>query len=545
MFSFEITPLANIFFVLTLIVFFSLFVVKNKNKDIVLHSILLVSLGFIFYADNFITFFIGWEMMSWSSYFIISLTANKQTLQKYIAFNIAAGFSLLGAIIVIYGFCGTFIYSQIDFSLVPPVYTMIVSVLFLVAIFIKSGVVPFHHWVVDSYNESNHIFTTILSAVISKVGIFTFLLVFTQITTIEYSEPILFDIIAWAGVITSIIATFKAINQDDMKKLLAYSSIAQVGYIITIMAIVGDESSSSAITATLYYTIVHTFVKLLLFVNIAAIIYVTNQMKFSNLGALLYKYPINFVLLVIGIIALAGMPPLGGFSGKFLIYTTLLQEKQALLLVAVMFSSASAFLYCYKLVYGIYLGQSTNAKDTQYKKIPFSFYIPQFISAFVVVLLGIFPSIIIPWINQILLSLNFEKLKFLSISNLYTPIASFNGFIVMVVFVILFIVILAIFISLKNKTKKVKNRYDISYCAEVPKENVNLHYGYSMGYELKKISFIKTILENSSTILWDKIKISTTHSASVIKNLYGLGVQNIIILFILFFTIILFIKVGL
>lgn len=541
MFSFEITPLANIFFTLTLIVFASLFVVKNQNRGIFLHSILLLALGSIFYANNFITFFIGWEIMSWSSYFIIAKTAQKQTLQKYIAFNIAAGFSLLGAIIIIYGFCGTFVYSNIDFSLVPPIYNLIIILLFLVAIFIKAGVVPFHHWVVDTYNESNDMFTTILSAIISKVGIFAFIIIFTQIITIEYIEPFLFDIVAWGGVITSIIATFKAINQDNMKKLLAYSSIAQVGYIITILAI----NSSNGITAAIYYSIIHSFVKLLLFVNIGAIIYVTKKTKFSQLGALIYKYPINFILLVIGIITLASMPPFGGFSGKFLIYTTLLEDKKPLLLAAVMFSSASAFLYCYKLVYGIYLGQSTNNKDNEYIKIPFSFYIPQFISAFVVIILGIFPSIIIPWINQILLSLNLKELKFISISELYTPIASFNGLIVISIFVILFIAILIIFISLKNKTQKVKNRYDITYCGEVPKENVNLHYGFGMGYELKRISFIKIILENSSTMMWDKIKTYTTHTSSVIKQFYSLNVQNIIILFVLFFTIILFIKVGL
>ncbi len=537
-FNFEITPLANLFFLLTVLVFSSLLFVKNKNKNIFLHSLLFVSLSTIFYASDFITFFIGWEVMSWSSYFIISSTASQKTLQKYIVFNLAAGFAILGAIVLMYGFCGSFIYNQIDFSKVPQTYSLMISILFLIAIFIKSGVVPFHYWVVDSYSESPDIFSAILSAIISKVGIFAFILIFTQIITIQNIQTNLLDIVAWAGVFTSIVATFKAINEDDMKRLLAYSSIAQVGYIITIMAIF----SSSAIESALYHTIIHTSVKLLLFINIASIIYITGKTKFSQLGGLLYKYPLNFILLVVGIITLAGMPPLGGFSSKFLIYTTLLEEKKALLLVAVMFSSASAFLYCYKLVYGIYLGQSTN-NNNEYKDIPKSFYIPQVIGAIIVIILGIFPSLIIPMFNDILVSLGFETVKFVSFFELTTRISSFNGGVIMAVFAGLFAIILVIFVSLKSKAIKPKNRYDISYCGEVPKTNVNLHYGFGMGEELKRISFIKIILENSSSSIWERIQKYTNDSSTIIKQLYSLGTQNITIIFLLLFTITLFIGV--
>ncbi|HIP61446.1 MAG TPA: sodium:proton antiporter, partial [Sulfurovum sp.] len=103
MFNFEITPLGNMFFVMTLLVFASLFFVKNRNRDLVLHTLLLASLAMIFYASDFITLFIGWEIMGWSSYFIIARTADRSTLQKYIVFNLGAAFALLGAIILIYG----------------------------------------------------------------------------------------------------------------------------------------------------------------------------------------------------------------------------------------------------------------------------------------------------------------------------------------------------------------------------------------------------------------------------------------------------------
>jgi NADH-quinone oxidoreductase subunit M len=531
--------MGNLFFGLTLIVFISLCIVKREPKDIPLHTLLLGSLGVIFYASDLITLFIGWEIMSWSSYFIIANDAKIKTLQKYILFNLGAGFALLGAIVLIYSFAGTALYSEIDFSKIPTNVGLTITLLLLITIFIKSGVVPFHYWVVDTYEESNNIFSAILSAIISKAGIFLFILMFAQIMGYsEIDEGFLFDIVAWLGVITSIVATFKAISQDSMKRLLAYSSIAQLGYIITVLAIF----KSSGVEAGLYHTVIHTMVKLLLFINIASIIYITGKSRFSELGGLIYKYPILFVLLLIGIIGLAGMPPLGGFNSKFLIYTTLLEEKKALLLTAVMFSSASAFLYCFKLIYGIYLGQSTDDK-TEHKKLPVGYYVPQVIGATILVILGIFPSLGTLVINPILTTAGFEPTIYQSLFELNGGFASFNGGMLMLIFGGIFATILLIAMVVKNKTIEAKDRYDISYCGEIPDPNVNLHFGYGVGEELRRISFIRVILQNSVEPYWERIAVMTKDSSLMLKKLYNLSVQNVGFLTLLFFTILLFIGV--
>jgi NADH-quinone oxidoreductase subunit M len=539
MFNFEITHLGNLFFGLSLIVFISLFFVKNQNRDIRLHILLLTALGFIFYASDLITLFIGWEVMSWSSYFIISKNANIKTLQKYIIFNLAAGFALLAAIALIYGFSQSVIYSEIDISKIPHYLYMPISILLLITIFIKSGVLPFHYWVVDSYEEANHVFSAILSAIISKAGIFLFILFFTKIIGYELLDEILFDIVAWFGVITSIVATFKAISQDDLKRLLAYSSIAQLGYIVTSLAIL----SGSGVEAALYHTVIHTFVKLLLFINIASIIYITGRRKFSELGGLLYHYPTLFILLLIGIIALAGMPPLGGFNSKFLIYTTLLEEKKGLLLAAVMFSSASAFLYCYKLIYGIYLGQPTQIKD-KYRKIPLGFYIPQFVGATILIVLGILPSLGTLEFNPILSSLGLDTTSYSSLFELNSSFASFNGGALMAIFGVVFVVVLAIVISMKNRVVNVRDRFDISYCGEVPDKDINLHYGYGIGEELKRISFIKVILKNSSSAIWQRVVNVTQDISMIVRRFYSLSSSHVGLVMILFFTILLFIGVA-
>jgi len=535
-FNFEITALGNLFVFLSAIVFFTTFFLQKNLKDVTLYLLVFISVCGIFYASNFLTLFIFWEMMGWLTYFIVKQTASKEISLKYIIFNIAGGFSLLFAIVILYGYSNSFYFYDIDIQAIPLDMQYLLASLLFITIFIKSGILPFHYWIVDTYQRSNHIFSSFLSAIISKTGIYLFIIVFIQIGGFELN--FIYDAIAVLGVATSIIATFKAINEDNMKRLLAYSSIAQLGYIVTIMVCLSVSSTSAA----LYYTIIHTLTKLLLFINIAAIIYATAQEKFSDLGALIYKYQYNFILLVIGIIALAGMPPLGGFSGKFLIYTSLLEHQKSLILIGVLFSSASAFLYCYKLVYGIYLGQEAK-RDTQYKKIPFGFYISQTVAALLLILLGVFPSIIIPYINTILQNLGLSQVMFIDIYSLNTTFGAFNGFAIMGGFGLIFAVVLVLF--LKGKVKSNKDRYDISYCGEVPNENTNLHYGYGMGRELSRIEFINLILKNSTKNFWNIIKSIIDDLAKLFEKIYFISIQNIVLLSFLFFTILLLFGVSL
>jgi NADH-quinone oxidoreductase subunit M len=207
-----------------------------------------------------------------------------------------------------------------------------------------------------------------------------------------------------------------------------------------------------------------------------------------------------------------------------------------------MFSSASAFLYCFKLIYGIYLGQPTHSKK-EYKTLPKSFYIAQFIGAILLVTLGIFPSLGVALSNPILISLGFEPTVYQSWFELNAGFASFNGGVLILVLVILFLAILAIVSSLKNRTVKVQDRFDISYCGEVPNAKNNLHYGYGIGEELKRVGFIKLILENSVAPYWEHLVMITNDSSLLLKKIYNLTVQNVGLLIIIFFTILLFIGV--
>jgi NADH-quinone oxidoreductase subunit M len=519
----KVTALANFF---ALLVAFSLLIISfiaNKYKlsraYYFLLYLLTASLLLIVYAHDYLLFFIGWEVMSIATYLLLAYNLTHKALVKYVVFAIASAMALLAAIMILYSANNSFLYADAHLSYMALSTTMsfVFVTLMLFAFFVKIGVIGFHFWLVDSYSESSNFFTPFLAAVVSKMAIYALIVLMVEVVGItEVPNKWLAYTLAIMGLLSSIIATFKAINEDEIKRLLAYSSIAQLGYIVTVL------SFADGVSGALYHSLIHTMVKLLLFINIAGIAYVTNKSKFSELGGLIYRMPQSFVLLLIGIIVLAGMPPLGGFASKYLIYNTLLESGNLLILAAMMFSSAAAFLYIYKLIYGIYLGHTTSKKLETTKEVPKSFLIPQYIVATIIVTLGAFPGLVIPYINKILQELHLTVLPHTSSAVLATKNGSYDGFVVISAFMILFAIVLALLLRLKNnKVRESKDRFDIAYCGEVPNEGTHLHYGYSMGKELRRVGFIGTILKHSSSVFYDFVSKQLFAFAGVFRKIYS------------------------
>ncbi len=527
--SLKATSLANFFAVLISFSFVMVLFLVSKYKltksFYALLALLTASLFLIVYAADYLLFFIGWEVMSITTYFLLSFTLSKEALQKYIIFAMTSALSLFIAILMLYSTEHSFLYTDAkeSFSAMGAGMQIAFTGLMLLAIFIKLGTIGFHYWLVDSYEESQDLFTPFLSGVVSKMGVYALIIFVVNITQPAY-------VLAVMGVMTSIIATFKAIQEDSAKRLLAYSSIAQLGYIVTVLAV------ADGMGAALYHSLIHTAVKLLLFINVAGIIYVTGRSKFSELGGLIYRMPQSFVLLLIGIIVLAGMPPLAGFASKFMIYTSLLDAKYLLILAAVMFSSASAFLYVYKLIYGIYLGHPTNKKLESVKEVPLSFLIPQYILSVILIVIGTFPALVVPYFNRIMEELNLKSIPFDNTATLASSYTQYNGLVVMAAFAVVFVLVLLFFISLRSKAKEVKDRFDIAYCGEEPNESTHLHYGAGMGKELKRVGFIAVILKNSSSYFYKFLAKQTLSLSEMIRKIYTgkLSVNfNIAIIFVI------------
>ncbi len=550
------TPLGE-FFCYLIIVSYILIKIAQKGEKFspsynILEVLLTLSMLTIVFADDFITFFIGWEIMTWSSYFLIAKSSQITTkaLQKYILFSLSSAFFLLAGMVTTYSVVKSFEFETISksFMSIPHTTQILIITLFSLSFFIKAGVIGLHYWVVDTYSKAPNLFSATLSAVMSKMGIYGLLLVYGRLVGFFELKEIFSTLfngttfgytLAWIGVVTSIIATFKAIREDEIKRLLAYSSIAQLGYIISAVAL----GNNFGVAGAMYHTLLHTIIKLLLFINVAAIIAQTGKNRFSELGGLIYKAPVSFVMLLIGIIALAGMPPLGGFASKFMIYNALLDAKFALVLVGMLFSGAASFLYCYKLVYGIYLGHPNSKEVENVKEVNTSYLIPQIFLSLLLILIGTFPGAFLYAINPILHSFHLESIPIESIGVMPSALGSYDGLFVMGAFGAIFVVLLLLVLKLRSKAVKNQDRFDISYCGEIPNEKTPLHYGYGIGAEIHRIKFVNMILKRSSSVFYESLSSQTQRVSQLFSKLYNGNIHSTAVVTLLFFTLLFFIGV--
>ena len=551
------TPLGTFFAYLSLISFL-LVTIAQKSKRLscnyyVLQLLLSLAMFAIVMAGDFITFFIGWEIMTWSSYFLISKSKgiDTKTLQKYILFSLTSAFSLIAAIVIAYSFANSFSFTAVSsaFGSMPLNIKVTLIVLFSLSFFIKAGVIGLHYWVVDTYSKAPDLFSSILSAVMSKMGIYGLFLVYGNIVGYVQLKNIFGTILngtdfgytlAWIGVATSIIATFKAITQDEVKRLLAYSSIAQLGYIIAVIGF----GTTYGVAGAMYHTLIHTIIKLLLFINVAAIVAQTGKNRFSELGGLIYRTPVSFVMLLIGIIGLAGMPPLGGFASKFLLYNAAIDTKFALILIGMLFSGAASFLYCYKLVYGIYLGHPTSKSLENTKEVGLSYLIPQIVLALLLVAVGAFPGAFVQVINPILKEFMLPLVPYEGLGVLHSAVGNFNGFFIMSAFVVIFVLILLLVWRINSKAKNNINRFDISYCGEVPSSDTPLHFGYGFGTDLYRIKFVNAILKRSSSRFYEPLATQTKKASELMSRMYYGNIHNTMLIILLFFSALFFIGVN-
>lgn len=554
--SIKETPLGIFFAYLSLISIFLVTIAQKTKKLTCSYHILQLLLSFamlmIVLSGDFLTMFIGWEMMTWSSYFLIikSQKTTTKTMQKYILFSLASAFFLIAGMVISYAYVGSFSFEKTSFvfGTIPFNIQIAIVVLFSLSFFIKAGVIGLHYWVVDTYEKAPDLFSSILSAVMSKMGIFGLFLLYGKIVGYTQLKEMFGTIlngtnfgyiIAIIGILTSIIATFKAITQDEVKRLLAYSSIAQLGYIIAAIGL----GNVYGVSGALYHTVLHTIIKLLLFINVAAIIAQTGKSKFSELGGLIYKTPVSFVMLLVGIIALAGMPPLGGFASKFMIYNAFIDVKFAILLIGMLFSGAASFLYCYKLVYGIYLGHPNSEGLEEQKEVHVSYLIPQIILALSLMAIGTFPGYFIELINPILKDFFLIPLHVESIGVMPSFVGEFNGLFVMSAFATIFVLILLLVVSLRSKMVKNVDRFDISYCGEIPHKKTPLHYGYGIGAEIHRIKVVGAVLRRTSANFYEALSTQTKKSSELCSSLYRGNIHHTAIIILLFFSLLFFIGV--
>ena len=452
---------------------------KKNNGFFYFNFILSVAAMFgILVSRDLISFFIFWEIMTWSSYLLVVYKAKnvQRTGIKYFTMSAIGAYAMLMAIVIVHSATGSFLISDLisGFSAMSIGTRILVVVLFLIGFGVKAALMPLHIWAPDAYSNAPMSYTAIFSGSLSKMGIYGMVIVFMALVTKLPQESIIRDIVAWLAAITAAISTLWAIKQDDAKRLLAYSSIGQLGYIIIGIAI----GTPQAMLAGLFLAFMHGVFKSTLFMVVGAVEKQTGTSNLKKVTGLIRKMPWTFLAAMISIIALAGIPPLGGFVGKWMLYESMITSRHFFLVILVFFSSTAAFLYCYKFLFGFFLGQEEKEWE-HVKEAPAVMVVPMMILSVVSIVLGTFPQLILKPIDSALAYLGMPH----TYGSLWKESLIFNQwgdkvaltpimYAIMVVFVAV-----AVFLYFKNrKTTRYVTTKDISTSGEIIQEHENLTF---------------------------------------------------------------------
>ena len=457
---------------------------------------LTLSLGTLLAADSMLGFFLGWELMTLSSYLLVSLgrKAARPAL-VYLVFSIAGAFLILFGFALVYAQTGSMLLSAISQAASVSIWPLL---LMMTGFFIKIGGLGVHVWLPEAYTECDDDFTAMMSSVVSKAGIFGLFVVAAQMSAHFGDIEGLLTIIGWIGLITALIGAIMAALSEDVKRLLAYSSIGQLGYIVTTIAI----ANHTGWVAALYLSVNHLLYKGLIFLAIAGVIYRVRTRYMYQMGGLIKNMPVSFISVLIGIIAISGVPPLLGFGGKWLLYNALLERGWYLQAGLAFFASAVAFLYLFRLIHTVFLGQR-KSDHADVKEAPLALLIPQLVFMLVIMAFSMFPNILIQPLSEAVAPYIASTLSWdgnlLSTSNGY-----WNGFLVMNIVAVLFMVPM-IFLWLVSRTVKVQKvkQFNIVFAAEKPFTPATTHYAYNFfAFYDKALGFL---IKPDATGFWNGV----------------------------------------
>lgn len=297
----------------------------DKWKFYTLFMLMLAGMNGIVVTGDLFNLFVFLEIASIASYALVAFGTEAEELEasfKYAVMGSVASSFILLAIALLYSYASSL--NMADISLVlaarnKGLLLSLVSILFIAGFGLKAAIVPFHAWLPDAHPSAPAPISAMLSGVFIKtLGVYALCRVFFNIFGV--SSNMLFVLIVF-GLISMIIGAILAIAQQDIKRMFAYSSISQIGYIIFAFGI----ATPLAIVGGLFHLFSHAVFKSLLFLNSGAIEYSTGTRDLKKLGGLSNQLPITGITSLFGSMSIAGIPPFCGFWSKLIIIVACVQ----------------------------------------------------------------------------------------------------------------------------------------------------------------------------------------------------------------------------
>lgn len=282
--------------------------------------ILLAGVSGAFLTGDIFNLYVWFEVMLISSFVLMSLGAERAQIEgsiKYVTLNLISSAVFLAAVGLLYGVAGTLNFASLSLVLehhAYPGFIAAIATLFLIAFGIKAALFPLFFWLPASYHTPPIAVSALLAGLLTKVGVYALIRVFSLLFIMEpggYIQPLL---LVLAG-ITMLSGVLGAMAQNDIRRILAFHSISQIGYMIMGLALY----TPLALAGSVFFIVHHSLVKTCLFLVSGVIQRLRGSFDLKYLGGLYKSAPWLALLFIIPALSLAGLPPLSGFFAKFIL----------------------------------------------------------------------------------------------------------------------------------------------------------------------------------------------------------------------------------
>ncbi|MDD5310233.1 MAG: NADH-quinone oxidoreductase subunit N [Candidatus Omnitrophica bacterium] len=361
-------------------------------------------------SNNLIMIYIAIEAVSLMSYILVGfLKTDRRSSEaglKYFLFGALATGVMLYGISFIYGLFGTTDLAEISRVLAAGNVNIFASTIALLLIFaglsFKCALVPFHMWVPDAYQGAPTPVTALISAGPKAIGFAILIRVFLK--NFFPLFPGWSETVSVIAIITMTAGNILAINQENIKRLLGYSSIAQAGYIL-IGFVVG---TALGIQGMMFYILAYVLMNIGAFGCVALISNRLGNDYIEDYSGLSKREPVLAFLLTVFLLSLAGIPPLAGFFGKFLVFAAAIESKYYILAIAGVINSVLAIYYYVKIIKFMYLAEPRAGMHVSVLPVPATpgtgaVKLALIIALIGIIVAGLFPGLFIGWISASLL----------------------------------------------------------------------------------------------------------------------------------------------
>lgn len=283
---------------------------------------------------------------------------------------------------------------------IPRSVVLLASALLIAGFGTKAGLVPFHAWLPDA-QEAPAPVSALLSGIVTKVGAYAIART-VAIFAPQYPAIIIFVVIMAS--LSMVVGVLMALVQDDIKRMLAYSSVSQIGYVVEGLGL----GTYLGIYGGLFHLVNHTIVKVLLFLSAGAIAHVTGTRKISELGGLAHRMPITTFCFFIGALAIGGLPPFNVFMSKFTLFVAVADAGLIWAAVIAVFTGLLTVACFVRAAMRIFWGKPSEvarALEIAYAdggegRLPMSMIIPMVLLALVTVVIGLYPGLVHPLLDS-------------------------------------------------------------------------------------------------------------------------------------------------